>query len=102
MYYESMKDMFLDNRRGLEKELKGAKPAVKEVALNAYDWAVSKALEEHAVNKIHGQILGKDEMKALQDESCKPKYFNQLQQANYDYIKDVKSGRKVGYSAIEE
>ena len=49
------------------------------------------------------KLIQKDyEMKALQDESCKPKYFNQLQQANYDYIKDVKSGRKVGYSAIEE
>lgn len=102
MLYESMSDMFLDNRRGLEKSLKNAKPDVKEAALNAYDWAVSKALENQEILSIYKDILGKNEAKALDDTTCNPKYMNRLVNASYKYYTDVKSGKKVGYSSLEE
>ena len=94
--------MFLDNRRGLEKSLKNAKTDVKEVALDAYDWAVSQALETQGVINIYKEILGKNEFKALEDEACKPKYRNKLVTASHKYYSDVESGKKVGYSSLED
>ena len=102
MFYESMSDMFLDNRRGLEKSLKNAKADVKEAALDAYDWAVSQALQTKEVINIYKEILGKNEFKALDDETCKPKYMNKLATASHKYYNDVKSGKKVGYSSLED
>ena len=45
MLYDSAKDMFLDNRRGLEDDIKHLSEEDKERVLSAFDWAVHKALE---------------------------------------------------------
>ena len=50
MTYNTLSDMLLDNRRGLEKRLRElhASKEVTEEALNAYDWLAGECLKNRA------------------------------------------------------
>lgn len=104
MYYDSASDMFLDNRRGLEDDIKHLSDEDKERVLNAFDWAVHKALEIQKSSEIVKEELiarySEEEVKKIADASGQR--FMELGQATIKYDNDVKSGKRVGYSAEQE
>ena len=101
MYYDSASDMFLDNRRGLEDDIKHLSDEDKERVLSAFDWAVHEALRMQKSYKILKEEIVKkyseDAMKELENEACNR--FMELGQATIEYDNDVESGKRVGYSA---
>ena len=104
MRYDSAKDMFLDNRRGLEDDIKHLSDEDKERVLSAFDWAVHKALEIQKSSEILKEELiarySEEEVKKLATASAKR--FKELGQAVSEYDNDVESGKRVGYSAERE
>ena len=105
MYYNSFSDMMLDNRNGIDKGLRACetKPEMIEKALTAYDFAVSKGIEHHESYKLLKvtmvEELGKEKAEEIEIKAAKN--FMQLQKGIDKYFDDVKSGKKVGYSAEE-
>lgn len=105
MYYKTFSDMMLDNRHDIDKELRACetKPEMIEKALGAYDFAVTKAIEHHESYKLLKaamvEELGKEKSEEIETKAAKN--FMQLQYGIDNYFGDVKSGKKVGYSAEE-
>lgn len=103
MHYESFSDMMLDNRDGIDKGLRDCetKPEMIEKALLAYDFAVSEGIKHHESYKLLKaalvEELGKERAEEIERKAAKN--FMQLQKGVDRYFSDVKSGRKVGYSA---
>lgn len=104
MVYETISDMFLDNRRGLEDNVKHLSEEDKENILCVYDWAVRQALEtrksyqifEEEVKEFVGEIDY-----ALIEQNCS-KRFMEIGDACTTYCNNVENGRIVGYSAEVE
>ena len=101
MRYDSAKDMFLDNRRGLEDDIKHLSDEDKERVLNAFDWAVKEALITLKANNNYIEEVNKrcdkEVLKEIQ-EATNIRFLEIGEMAN-EYFIDVKSGKRVGYSA---
>ena len=103
MVYNSASDMFLDNRRGLEGEIKHLSEEDQEKVLNAYDWAVSKFLEIKASYDIFrdetDKRFGEGTSSCIEEMSVHR--FMEIGEGARQYFKDVEAGKCVGYSAEE-
>lgn len=106
MVYNTVTDYFVDNRHGIIKDFKenGFTEGQIETAIAAYDFAVNKALEFRASYDILAdatkEMVGEEQFKAIEDNACSD--FMRIGIAVNEYILAVRSGKKVGYSAIEE
>lgn len=106
MIYEKFSDMMLDNRHGIEKELNACenKAEIIEKSLDAYDFAVIKGIEYHQCYKLLRQAiideLGQDVWDKIDKRTAEN--FMELAKAVGVYYADVKSGKRVGYSAEED
>ena len=105
MFYKKFSDYMLDNRYHFANKLwkcKSKQTLVRE-ALDAYDFAVTKAIEHHESYKLLKaamvEELGKEKSEEIETKAAKN--FMQLQYGIDNYFGDVKSGKKVGYSAEE-
>ena len=101
MRYDSAKDMFLDNRRGLEDDIKHLSDEDKERVLNAFDWAVKEALTILKANNNYIEEVTKrcDKELVKEIEEATNMRFMELGQMVTEYYIDVESGKRVGYSA---
>lgn len=101
MRYDSAKDMFLDNRRGLEDDIKHLSDEDKERVLNAFDWAVKEALTIlKANNNLFEEVTKRCDKELVKEiEEATNMRFMELGEMVIEYFKDVKSGKRVGYSA---
>jgi hypothetical protein len=104
MRYDTITDMFLDNRRGLEDDIKHLSEEDKERVLSAFDWAVFQTLEMKIAYNIFKEELikksGKEFVGELEKASCER--FMEIGKARDKYLEDVESGKRVGYSAERE
>lgn len=96
--------MFLDNRRGLEDDIKHLSEEDKERVLNAFDWAVCKAIGLQKSYEIFKEELvkrcGKEMKEVMSDiETRACSRFMECEEECYKYQNDVASGKRVGYSA---
>ena len=93
--------MFLDNRRGLEDDIKHLSDEDKERVLNAFDWAVKEALTILKANNNYIEEVNKRCDKELLKEiqEATNMRFMELGEMVTEYYKDVESGNRVGYSA---
>lgn len=105
MIYEKFSDMMLDNRTALKRGLNACedKAEIIEKSLDAYDFAVVKGIEHHECYKLLRQAiideLGQDVCDKIDKRA--DENFMELAKAIGVYCADVKSGKKVGYSAEE-
>lgn len=104
MRYDSASDMLLDNRRGLEDDIKHLSEEDKERVLNAYDWAVRQALTVLKANNNFIEETKKRVDKELvkEIEEATNMRFMELDELVNIYYQDVESGKRVGYSAERE
>ena len=104
MYYDSASDMFLDNRRGLEDDIKHLSEEDKERVLGAFDWAVKEALTILKANNNYVEEVTKrcDKELVKEIEEATNMRFMELGEMVNEYHKDVESGKRVGYSAKRE
>ena len=106
MVYNNLSDFLLDNRRGMEEELKAVntvEEAVK-IALDTYDWLAKEYIRASDSYKLVTSEWVKkygEEAKAEIDAKC-VKRFKELLTAGAEYEYDVEHERRVGYSAEEE
>lgn len=104
MVYESAKDMFLDNRRGLEDDIKHLSEKDKANVLSAYDWAVCQALTfQKSHNNFKEELIKRsdnDLVEKIERATCMR--FMEIGELAHKYVEDVKSGKRVGYSAEQE
>lgn len=104
MRYDSASDMLLDNRRGLEDDIKHLSEEDKERVLNAYDWATRQALTVLKANNNFIEETKKRVDKELvkEIEEATNMRFMELDELVNIYYQDVESGKRVGYSAERE
>ena len=104
MNYETASDMFLDNRRGLEDDIKHLNDEDKERVFNAYDWAVSQALTLLKSYNNFKEELNKRCDKELVDkvEIATTMRFMELGEMVNKYNADIESEKRVGYSQAEQ
>ena len=104
MFYQSASDMFLDNRRGLEDDIKHLGEEDKERVLCAYDWAVSRFLTFQKSYQILTEEIdrkfGVGTVEEVEKETVRR--CMELVEATKQYYEDVESGKLVGYSAEEQ
>lgn len=102
--YNTMEEMMLDNRRGLEKDLRRARKSVRENSLAAYDWATEQAIGNGVGYKLLKGTIAEEygEEKAKEIEEKASKKFGEIGKAIWEYYKDVETGKLVGYSSEDK
>lgn len=104
MVYDTLSDMIIDNRNSLVKEIEHLSAEDKENVLAAFDWLAVEHIKEYIANSMIIEKLKEryteDEFRAMDAEVGRN--FRLLLVAEQKYYTDVKTGRKVGYSAEDE
>lgn len=104
MVYDTLSDMIIDNRNSLVKEIGHLSTEDKDNVLAAFDWLAVEYIKEYIANSMIIEKLKKryteDEFHAMDAEVGRN--FRLLLVAEQKYYTDVKTGRKVGYSAEDE
>ena len=106
MVYNTLSDYLLDNRRGVEEQLKHAKTVAQasEIALESYDWVAQEYIRHQAVQKIVKEEIikayGEEAFREIDDKVGAR--YKELLTAGSEYRFDIQHGRRVGYSAEEE
>lgn len=101
MVYQTASDMFLDNRRCLEAEIKHLKAEDKRKILNIYDWVVCRYLESKKNHEMFREVVDMKYGEGASDEIEKKYIHRYLELAGVtnQYLQDVANGKRVGYSA---
>ena len=106
MEYNSLSDMLLDSRRGLESEIRKSNTIEEalEKALKAYDWIATEYLRHERVSIIAMETwtkkYGQKALNSVELKSMERVY--EVITAASEYLYDVEHGRKVGISAEED
>lgn len=108
MIYKTNSDMFIDNRNGLIDAIQkaGSKEEAEKAALNAYDWAVSQFFgSEAAYAALRNGIdckYGEGSADSIDSgESMFHEFMHNVSGMIGQYMKDVSSGKRVGYSEFD-
>lgn len=105
MNYTNLRDMIIDNRNGMMKEVSECKTiaGVVDVMLNGFDWLaeqyISNQFAYNAIKKEFVKRYSENEWNKLESATCTKENLMTICEEHGKYIKDVRSGRKVGYSA---